>query len=141
MKGGVEMKGMKVFVTVILLALSLFTALLLESRMGAGAAGELVVILIGTIITAGILFGVWIEEPWAYPLALLFFAASLANLLWIFSSTQIFLTFAFGILVNVAGLVMCLVSFEKAIPAPELETYSAGPPRKSATPKKKKKGR
>lgn len=114
---------MKIFVMVILLGLSLLTALTLESHMKAGYSAELVLIVIGIILTAGILFGLWIDEPWTYPLTTLIFAASLANLVWLFTETQVFLTFAFGLLVNVAGLVMCLISMEKNMPWHELETY------------------
>ncbi len=129
------MEGMKVFITIILVALSLFTALILESRMTNGAILQLFVILAGAIFTAAILFGLWIEEPWAYPLAMVFFAASMANLVWLFSSTKVFLTFAFGLLVNVAGLVMALTSIEVGVPSQELETYTID---KGAAKRKKK---
>ena len=118
-----EVNDSKLFVITILLGLSLFTALLLESRMTTGFIVELVLILIGIILTAGIVFGLWIEEPWTYPLTIIIFAASLANLIWLFSATHVFLTFAFGLLVNVAGLVMCLVSMEKIVSQQTLETY------------------
>ena len=122
---------MKIFVTVILLGLSLLTALMLESKMQSGFTAELVLIIIGIILTAGILFGLWIDEPWTSPLAMLLFAASLTNLLWLFVQTKVFLTFTFGVLVNVAGLVICLVSMERSMH--ELETYEIN------TRKKKKK--
>ncbi len=119
-----EANNANVFVTVILLGLSLFTALLLEAHMGTLAVVELVLMLIGLIATAAIIFGFWIEEAWPYPLSVIFFAASLANTIWLFTSTQIFLVFAFGILVNVAGLVMCIVNMGQAVNPKELETYS-----------------
>ena len=117
------MENMKIFVSVILLGLSLLTALLLESQMGAQYITELVLILIGIIITAGILFGLWIEEPWAYTLATIVFAAGLINLIWIYSATKNTLMFSFGILVNVAGLVMCLASVRQSVSDLALETY------------------
>jgi len=120
---------MKVTVSVILLGLSLFTGLVLETRMGTGHAIQLVIILIGIILTAGIIFGLWIDAPWAYPLSTLVFALSLANLVWQFSSTKAFLPFAFGLLVNVAGLVMCIAS-AGAMSMHELETYEIGKKRK-----------
>ncbi len=122
---------MKPFIITILIGLSLFNALMLESRMGANFALELVLILIGAILMAGIIFGLWIEELWAYPLTMIVFAAALINLAWLFYSTQAFLTFAFGLLVNVAGLVICLVGLEQPMEIQELETYE--------TPKKRKK--
>lgn len=116
---------MKSFVITILLGLSLFTALMLESRMDSNFAIELVLVLIGAILMAGVIFGFWIEEPWVYPLTTVLFAAALVNLVWLFFSTKAFLTFAFGLLVNVAGLVMCLVGIERAVELQELETYEA----------------
>jgi hypothetical protein len=123
-------EDMKPFVITILLGLSLFTALMLESRMTEYFALELVLILIGSILMAGIIFGLWIEEPWAYPLTMIVFAAALINLAWMFYSTKAFLTFAFGLLVNVAGLVMCLVGAEQSMELRELETYEIGKKRK-----------
>ncbi len=118
-------EDMKSFVITILVGLSLFTALMLESRMTANFAIELVLILIGAILMTGIIFGFWIEEPWAYPLTTILFAAALVNLVWLFFSTSSFLTFAFGLLVNVAGLVMCLAGMERPMDLQELETYEA----------------
>jgi len=118
-------EDMKSFVITILVGLSLFTALMLESRMTANFAIELVLILIGAILMTGIIFGFWIEEPWAYPLTTILFATALVNLVWLFFSTSSFLTFAFGLLVNVAGLVMCLAGMERPMDLQELETYEA----------------
>jgi len=123
-------EDMKSFVITILLGLSFFTALMLELRMETQFAIELVLIFIGTILTAGIIFGFWIEEPWAYPLTTIVFAAALVNLAWLFYSTNAFLTFAFGLLVNVAGLVMCLAGIERPMDFQELETYETNAKRK-----------
>ena len=112
----------KLIVTVLLLGLSLFTALLLESRMQAGYSIQLVVILIGIILMACALFGLWIETEWAYPFTLVLFALLLANLVWAFASTKAFLPFTFGLLINVAGLVMCLASIGDYT-YQQLETY------------------
>jgi hypothetical protein len=119
-------QNMKFFTIIILLGLSLFTTLLFESRLITGYAIQLVLVLIGIILTAGIIFGLWIEEPWATPLTTIVFAASLANLVWLFAKTEVFLTFAFGLLVNVAGIVVCMAGMEKATPLQELETYHTG---------------
>lgn len=120
----------KSFVITILLGLSLLTALMLESRMTHYFALELVLILIGIILMTGIIFGFWIEEPWAYPLTTILFAAALVNLAWLFFLTKAFLTFAFGLIVNVAGLVLCLVNMERAVELQELETYEASAKKK-----------
>ncbi len=117
-----KLEDVKFITTIILLGLSLLTALILESYMQTGYAIQLVLILIGIIFTTGIIFALWIEIEWANTIAMLFFSLSLANLVWLFTATKAFLPFAFGLLVNVAGLVMCLAEIGNGA-FHELETY------------------
>lgn len=117
---------MKVITTAILIALSLLTALILETKIHSYVAIEIILLGIGIFVALIILFGLWIETDWAFPLASVFFALSAANILWMFFSTKIFLTFAFGVLVNVAGLVICMASLKNGAQlAQPLETYDA----------------
>jgi hypothetical protein len=117
---------MKVITTAILIALSLLTALILETKIKSYVAIEIILIGIGVFAALIILFGLWIETDWAFPLASIFFALSAANILWMFLTTKTFLTFAFGVLVNVAGLVICMASLKQATPWNQpLETYEA----------------
>lgn len=111
--------------TILLLGLSLFTALILETKMSAGFTAELIIILLSIIFMAGVIFGLWIDAEWAYPLASILFAAGLANLAWLFYHTHSFLAFAFGLLVNVAGLVLCIINNDEPPRsyAATLETY------------------
>ena len=113
----------KAIITCILLALSLMTALVLESRIGSGVKVQLVLILIGILLSAGILFGLIMRHSWTYPPGILMFVLSLANLLWLFAVTHSLLGLAFGILVNVVGLVLCLVSIDTAEVEPYTEDY------------------
>lgn len=125
---------MKVVTTAILIALSLLTALILETNLHKYVAVEIILIGAGIFISLIILFGLWIETDWAYPLAIIFFSVAAANLLWMFLSTKTFLTFAFGVLVNVSGLVICIASIKQSTPLGQaLETYEA-----KQDPKKKK---
>lgn len=117
-----KLEDIKFITTIILLGLSLLTALILESYMKTGYAIQLVLILIGIILTAGIIFALWIEIEWANAMTMLFFTLSLANLVWLYTATKTFLPFAFGLLVNVAGLVMCLAEIGNGA-FQELETY------------------
>jgi len=120
-----KVSDMSVFVTIILVGLSLFTALLLESRMDSHYLLQLLLIVLAIIFTFGLLFGLWIDEPWAYPLSTILFAALLADVIWLYSSTGAFLVSAFALLVNVAGLVICLASVQRPKTlAAELETYN-----------------
>ncbi len=117
-----KVSDMSVFVTIILIGLSLFTALLLESRMQGHYIWELLLVVIAIVLTFGILFGLWIDESWAYPLGIILFAVLLANVVWLYTSTDAFLVSAFGVLVNVGGLVICLATMQRQSLA-ELETY------------------
>ncbi len=132
---------MKSLATIILLGISLLTALLLESSMTGGYAAQLAMIIVGIILTTGVIFGLWIEAEWSYPLGLIIFAAALANLLWLFKLTNNQLTFVFGILVNVAGLVMCLVSLKEIPEWAQLETYEVKHYEPAPAKKAKKKRR
>jgi len=116
---------MGAFFAIILLGLSLFSALLLESRMQTHYILELVLIVIGIILTFGILFGLWIDEPWAFPLSTILFSASVVNIVWMFKLTNSFIVSAFALLVNIAGVVICIASMERPTPWSELETYDA----------------
>lgn len=120
-----KVSDMSVFVAIILIGLSLFSALLLESRMQGNYIWELLVVVIAIVLTFGILFGLWIDESWAYPLGTILFAVLLANIVWLYTSTDAFLVSAFGVLVNVGGLVICLASMQRQSFA-ELETYEIG---------------
>ncbi len=122
---------MSVFMTIILLGLNLFAALLLETRMPKYYGWEMLFICILGLFTFAVLFGLWIDEPWAYPMSSILFAASLANVIWLFYLTSTFLTSAFALLVNIAGLVICLASIQNAdSSAASLETYDAPSKRK-----------
>jgi len=118
-----ENVGLKNLVTILLLGLSLFVALMLETRMTDGVVIEMIIILAGVVLMGAIILGMWVEAEWAYPLASIFFAASLANLAWLFYNTGAFLPFAFGLIVNIAGLVMCLVTTQESDDLVPLETY------------------
>lgn len=115
----------KAIITCILLGLSLLTALLLESRMGSGVKVELVLILVGILLSVAVLFGLMTERAWAYPLGILMFVLSLANILWLFAVTRSLLGFAFGLLVNIVGLVLCLVSLEPRRVMPYHDDYTS----------------
>ncbi|MEM3154499.1 MAG: hypothetical protein QW165_02955 [Candidatus Woesearchaeota archaeon] len=111
------------FMTIILLGLNLFAALLLETQMTKFYGWEILFICVLGMFTFAVLFGLWIDEPWAYPLSSILFALSLVNVVWLFHLTNTFLTAAFAFLVNIAGLVLCLASIQKTMPTAPLETY------------------
>lgn len=120
-----------VFMTVILLGLNLFGALLLETSMPKYFGWEILFICAMGLLTFAAYFGLWIDESWAYPLSSLLFAASLINVVLLFYLTDTFLTSAFALLVNIAGLVICLASIKNTEQfAGSLETYEVSNKRK-----------
>ena len=122
---------MSVFMTVILLGLNLFAALLLETRMPKYFGWEVLFICVIGLLTFAAYFGLWIDERWAYPMSSILFALSLINVVWLFYLTDTFLTSAFALLVNIAGLVICLASIQSTAQfAGSLETYEVSNKRK-----------
>lgn len=120
-----------VFMTVILLGLSLFAALLLETKMASYFWLEVLFICAAGLFIFAAYFGLWIDEHWAYPLAAIIFAASLINTVWLFYITNTFLTSAFALLVNIAGMVICLASMQRKQEwTGSLETYEVGKKKK-----------
>ncbi len=129
-------KEHKSVITGVLLGLSLLTALLLESRINSGISAQLTLIFLGILVSGAVLFGLMMYRNWAYPLGALVFLLSLANLMWLFSMTKSVLGLAFGILVNIVGLVLCLavISGEQK---PSLETYELGSMGNLETPRRR----
>ena len=72
-RGGCMETEHKAIITGILLALSLMTALLLESRITSGVKYQLVFIFLGILVSAAIVFGLMMRRAWAYPLGIIVF--------------------------------------------------------------------
>lgn len=110
-------------VTVILLGLSALSLLAIETTMTTYFNLQLLVTVAFGIALAGILFGMFTESDWAQPIATLYFALALSNLIVIFAFNKAFLPLAFGALVNVSGIVLTTVGTKKGIDWSILETY------------------
>ncbi len=123
-KSYMKASDMGAFMAIILLGLNLFAALLLETKMPKYYGWEILFICIIGLVTFAVLFGLWIDEPWAYPLSSILFALSIANVVWLFHITDTFTTSAFALLINIAGLVICLANIRQQAPVTgSLETY------------------
>ena len=114
----------KATVTVILLGLALLTALILETRMVSWVPLQIILLVFAAGLASLILFGLWLEEEWAYTFATLFFAGALADLLFVFAVTRELLPFSFGVLVAVCGIVISLISTSEK---PIVHTYDLKP--------------
>lgn len=118
-------ENIKALVTVILLGLSMLTVLLLESRATGSVGAHFVFICAGMLLLMLIVFGIWLEEEWAYTLSILFFTGGLAHMTWLYSSTKSLLPFSFGILVTLSGLVLCMINTQPT--SHRIETYDVTP--------------
>ena len=118
--GGYEMET-RFIGTILLIALSLGTALFIELDMMQGIL-ELVLLIIGVIAAAFVVYGLWYNTYWSGPATTILFSAFLANVLYLFLSTHALLPFIFALLVNVAGMVLSVMSVDFFISAP-VETY------------------
>src|SRR3989338_7382213 len=95
--------------TMLLLGLSLISAIIMELNMTSKYALELAIILIIGIITASAIAQLIKKDEHAYTLSIIIFCASILNLVWLFIETSAFLTGMFALIVNVAGIVLCAV--------------------------------
>lgn len=109
-------------VIILLAGVSLIATLFFETRLTSWAYLEMVLLLFAMMVATALFFGLWLDEPWTQPLAIIFFSGLIANLLWMFSITPAKLTFLFGVLVNVAGIAIAVSLIEK--PASyDIQTY------------------
>ncbi len=115
----------KALVTVILIGLSLFTALLFITKATGSMTWNFILFTLGFLLAMLIIFGLWLEEEWAYTLSILFFAGGMAYLIWLFVITRSLLPFTFGILVSVSGMVVSIA--ETKASESEVETYNVKP--------------
>lgn len=137
----------------IFLVLNFVLAIFLESKLASGYTFELVVIVIGIILSIALLLGVAIEARWTWPVATILFSVFLANAVFLYIGTAAFVAFTGLVLVNVLGLLTAVLSINEPEPymvdAFPLETYEAASQaavsyatrtsKKSTTKKKKKK--
>ena len=129
---------MRTFTLFILMALNILTAISLETQMGTGYLVEIFFILVIIAASTTTLIGAWQEKRWSYPTATILFSASLANTIWLYFATKTITGFAFGVLINSAGVVLSILSIKNTSWARILETYGEAETKK---PKKKKKRR
>lgn len=107
------MGAIRLIIVLALLLLNFVGALFLETRMAQYYNLELVLMIIGLIVMAGILLGLVFEARWAWPLSTIFFAASLANSVFLYFNVRSFLVFSGLLLFNLLGLVLSVVSIKE----------------------------
>ena len=124
-------------VIILLSSVNLIATLFFETRLASWAFLELVLILFAMMLATALFFGLWLDEPWTQPLAIIFFSGSIANMLWMFCLTPAKLTFLFGILVNIAGIAIALSCIERSVPY-NIQTYKVEEAKRDLAELKKK---
>ncbi|MEM4263443.1 MAG: hypothetical protein QW666_00925 [Candidatus Woesearchaeota archaeon] len=107
------MGAIRLIIVLVLLLLNFIGAIFLETRMTQYFHLELVLMILGFILMAGILLGLVFEARWAWPLSTIFFAASLANAVFLYFNVKSFLVFSGLLFFNLIGLVLSVVSIKE----------------------------
>lgn len=107
------MGALRLIIVMVLLLFNFLGALFLEARMASYYTLELVLVVLGLIIAAGILLGLLFEARWTWPLSTIFFAASLANAVFLYFNVRSFLVFSGLLFFNLLGLVLSVISIKE----------------------------
>ena len=93
------------FITMVIIAfLSLWGALYLEADLTQYFVAELFIILLFIIAAVGVFYGLAAGREWAWPSSSLFFLASLANCIFIYSFAGNTTPFVVASLINIVGI-------------------------------------
>jgi hypothetical protein len=114
----------------VVLVLSFVGAIFLESKMEQYATLELVIIVVGILLSIMALVGIASEARWAWPFTTILFSLSLANLVFLHVNVGAFLTFVLLLLVNIFGMLIAVLSIEdveQAMSAWNADTTGAAP--------------
>jgi hypothetical protein len=101
-------------IVTILLGLNLLISLFLETKLKTYFGLELVLVLLGIILSALVLGSISRKESWSWPSATVLFAALLGNLVFLFLQTRTFLLFIVGVVLTVVGLATSVLSVPDA---------------------------
>jgi hypothetical protein len=125
----------RLWTILLVLVLSFIGTIFLEGKLEQYAALELVIIVVGILLSIIALVGIAAEARWAWPFTTILFSLSLANLVFLHVNIGAFVTFVLLLLVNVFGMLVSVLSIEDfgetmtpaASPESSLETYAEEP--------------
>ncbi|PIN74585.1 hypothetical protein COV18_06860 [Candidatus Woesearchaeota archaeon CG10_big_fil_rev_8_21_14_0_10_37_12] len=109
-------------ITTLLLGLSLLAALLLQTAMQTFYDLQLVIIFIGIIVGAVVLYNFWKEDRYGYIISIIFFAVAILDSIWMIAATGAIFTFIFSLIVNIGGLALCFVRLQ-TLPVKSTDDY------------------
>ena len=112
----------------ILLILNLMAAIFLQTKLANYFNLELIFVILLIIIGIILLIGIGLNARWVWPITTLYFAASMANLLFLFLSTDAIITFLGGIFVNLIGMMIAILSITRGVESNPMESYNLETP-------------
>jgi len=115
-----KLENIKYIIIVLLMGLSLFTTIHQQTTMQNGYIISFLGTLATIMLMIATIFLLWIEEPIGYTVSTALFTLAILNTAWLFYKINTFTVFAFGLLINTAGLVLSITRTEEN---QELETY------------------
>ncbi|MBN2111962.1 hypothetical protein JW707_02570 [Candidatus Woesearchaeota archaeon] len=99
--------GGKDFIAVVLIVfLSLWSMLYLETSLENYFMLELLVLVLFLIISTGILYSIFVKKEWAWGAAAVYFAAAVVNSVFLYFGTKSLTPFLVALLSNIAGIAL-----------------------------------
>lgn len=102
----------RLWTILVVMVLSFIGTIFLESRMARYATLELVIIVVGILLSLIALVGIAAESRWAWPFVTVLFSLSLANIVFVHVNVGAFLTFVLLLIVNIFGMLIAVLSIE-----------------------------
>jgi len=99
---------------IIFLVVNFILAILLESNLRTHYTLELVIIVIGILLSIALLLGMAVDAHWSWPFATILFSALLANAVFLYITSSAFVSFTGLVLVNTLGLLISVLSINKS---------------------------
>ncbi len=113
-----------------LVVLNFIGVIFLETKLQEYFRLELVIIMVGMLLSLIALVGIAAEARWAWPFTTILFALSLANVVFLHVNIGAIGTFLLLLIVNVFGLLMAILSLQDTVESveipqmePSLDTY------------------
>ena len=120
---------------IVLMLANFLAAMYLETRLAACCGAESIAMIVGIVIFAAVILGLFVDAKWSWPLSTIFFSASLGNLslLYYFGNRAgilVLLIYLAGVFFGFIGLMISALSVGSSEPnateqsAGQVEPYS-----------------
>ena len=102
----------RLWTILVVMVLSFIGIIFLETKMSQYATLELVIIVVGILLSLIALVGIAGESRWAWPFVTVLFSLSLANIVFEHVNVGAFITFVLLLIVNIFGMLVAVLSIE-----------------------------